>query len=251
MSDSNQRLKIDLLVHDLKGPLAVIETGITVLLNKVAQYGNLTEKQERVLKRALRNTNTAQAIVSDTLALKQSKPGDMNLTPVSVSDLFTDVLEEVFDIANIGASKKIRAAENLFQLKKSLSEDSLILEIEEDLWKGCLLLDGKKVKQILRNLLINAFKYKKKQISLEVKKNTEHLRFSVTDDGKGIPEDCHDRIFECYFQLPSNDDFILRGHGLGLAGVKILVEDMNGKLMLESATGKGARFIVHLPLMEE
>jgi two-component system, OmpR family, sensor kinase len=251
MNDPNQRLKIDLLVHDLKGPLAVVETGITALLNKVAQYGNLTEKQERVLKRVLRNTKTAQTLVSDTLALEQSKPGEMNLTQVSVSKLFTDVLVEVFDLANIGASKKIRAAENLLQLKNSLAEDSLVLDIEEDLWGGRLVLDGNKVKQILRNLLINAFKYKKNQITLEVKKKTEYMRFSVTDDGIGIPEDCHERIFECYFQLPSKDDFVLRGHGLGLAGVKILVEDMNGELLLESSTDKGARFIVHLPLMEE
>ena len=168
MNDPKQRLKIDLLVHDLKGPLAVIETGITSLLNKVDQYGNLTEKQERVLKRVLRNTKTAQTLVNDTLELEQSKSGEMNLTQVSVSTLFTDVLVEVFDLANIGAFKKIRAAENLLQLKNSLSEDSMLLDIEEDLWGSSLLLDGKKVTQILRNLLINAFKYKKNQHDLHL-----------------------------------------------------------------------------------
>ncbi len=251
MNDFKQRLRIDLLIHDLKGPLVVIQTGITALLNKADQYGDLTAKQVGVLKRVLRNTKTAQTLVNNTLELEQLKPGSMNLTQVSVSILFKEVLMEVFDLANIGASKKILAAENLIQLINSLVGDSLLFDIEEDLWKSSLLLDETKVKQILRNLLINAFKYKKKQVTLEVKKKPDHLRFSVTDDGEGIPEDCHQKIFECYFQLSSMDDFVLRGHGLGLAGVKILVEDMNGKLTLESDSGKGARFIVQLPLIEK
>jgi hypothetical protein len=48
-----RRIKFDLLIHDLKVPLAVIEAGITALMERVEKYGPLTEKQKKVLKRAL------------------------------------------------------------------------------------------------------------------------------------------------------------------------------------------------------
>ena len=71
---------------------------------------------------------------------------------------------------------------------------------------------------------------------------------SVKDDGEGIPSEYHEKIFQCYFQMDPTDSCVLRGHGLGLAGVMVLVEDMGGKLLLDSDRGKGARFTVKLPV---
>ena len=56
------------------------------------------------------------------------------------------------------------------------------------------------------------------------------------------------KIFESYFQMDVTDSYTVRGHGLGLAGVMVLVEDMGGELFLESGEGKGAKFLVKLPL---
>ena len=84
----------------------------------------------------------------------------------------------------------------------------------------------KKVKQILRNLLINALKFKKTRVELEVQESDNNLFLSIADDGKGIPPIYHDKIFEGYFQLEDTEVIPVRGHGLGLAGVLILVEDM-------------------------
>jgi signal transduction histidine kinase len=67
-------------------------------------------------------------------------------------------------------------------------------------------------------------------------------------EGEGIPSAYHQKIFECYFQMDSERDHCVRGHGLGLAGVLILVEDLGGQLFLESDVGKGARFLVEVPL---
>ena len=72
--------------------------------------------------------------------------------------------------------------------------------------------------------------------------------FSVRDDGEGIPSIYHEKIFESYFQMNATDMCSVRGHGLGLAGVMVLVEDIGGKLFLESDEGKGAKFLVHIPL---
>jgi signal transduction histidine kinase len=69
----------------------------------------------------------------------------------------------------------------------------------------------------------------------------------VKDDGEGIPADYHQRIFECYFQMDAKNSSCVRGHGLGLAGVQVLLEDMGGQLFLESDLGKGATFFVKIP----
>jgi len=60
-----RRVKTDLLIHDLKVPLAVIEAGIVSLLRRVEKYGPLTEKQEKVLVRVLRNTKVTKRLVND------------------------------------------------------------------------------------------------------------------------------------------------------------------------------------------
>ena len=65
---------------------------------------------------------------------------------------------------------------------------------------------------------------------------------SVRDDGEGIQDIYHKKIFECYFQLHDEKDRCVRGHGLGLAGILLLVEAMGGEMSLESDKGKGVRF---------
>ena len=64
-----KRIKIDLLIHDLKVPLAVVESGVTMLLQRPDKYGPLTRKQEKILNRILRNAKTTQVLVNDALEL--------------------------------------------------------------------------------------------------------------------------------------------------------------------------------------
>jgi two-component system OmpR family sensor kinase len=243
-----ERIKIDLLIHDLKVPLAVVETGVTSLLQRREKYGPLTEKQEKALMRALRNTKVIQSLVNDILELGRSGEGIVSLKSLRFSDLIEQVLVEIFDLFDRTTSEKIKICDNLPQLRGTLKEKGLMLFIEETLWCQEVCLDQAKIRQILRNLLNNALKYRKSRVELEVEKKDVYLVFSVMDDGEGIPSIYHKKIFESYFQMDVTDSYTVRGHGLGLAGVMILVEDMGGELFLESDKGEGAKFLVKLPL---
>ena len=243
-----ERIKIDLLIHDLKVPLAVVETGITSLLQRREKYGPLTEKQEQVLARALRNTKVIRSLVNDILELGRSREGIVSLKSLKFSDLIEQALVEIFDLVDRNTSEKIKICADLPQLRETLEEKGLMLFMEEALWCQEVCLDEAKIRQILRNLLINALKYRKSRVELEVDKKDVYLVFSVKDDGEGIPSIYHKKIFERYFQMDVTDSSTVRGHGLGLAGVMILVEDMGGELFLESDEGKGAKFLVKLPL---
>ncbi len=243
-----ERIKIDLLIHDLKIPLAVIEAGITSLLQRREKYGPLTEKQEKALMRAFRNTKVVQTLVNDALELGRSGKGVVSLTNQRLSNLIEQALVEIFDLVDLNTSERIKMGTNLPRLREALKEKGVILLIDEDLWVQQVCLDGVKIRQILRNLLNNALKYRKSRVELGVDKKYGHLVFSIKDDGEGIPSIYHKKIFESYFQVDAIDSYTVRGHGLGLAGVMVLVEDMGGELFLESDEGKGAKFSVKVPL---
>jgi signal transduction histidine kinase len=243
-----KRIKIDLLIHDLKVPLAVVESGITLLLQKPGTYGPLTTKQEKVLNRILRNTRSTQMLVNDALELARSRQGIVKLTSFNLSKMFEETLIELFDLVDTNTSEKIKACGDLAGLKDVLAENGLTLFIEEELWPREFCMDEIKIKQILRNLLNNAIKYRKNHIEVEVAFKEDHLFLSIKDDGVGIPSAYHKKIFESYFYLEATDAGVIRGSGLGLAGVMVLVEDLGGRLFLESEEGEGAKFSVKLPV---
>jgi signal transduction histidine kinase len=243
-----EKIRMDLLIHDLKGPLAVIEAGISFLLTRQEKYGPLTEKQNKVLVRTLRNTKIVQKLVNDALELGRSREGVINVTCSSISNIIEQSLVEIFDLIDLDTSEKIKICSDLPRLREVLEESGIMLFIDEDIWCQQVFLDEAKIKQILRNLLNNALKYRKSQVEVVVDRRNNHLLFSVKDDGDGIPQIYHKKIFESYFQLDASDSHTVRGHGLGLAGVMVLVEDMGGELFLESDEGKGAKFLVKVPL---
>lgn len=242
------RIRFDLLIHDLKVPLAVIEAGVTSLLNHQEKYGSLADKQVKVLKRALRNTKVTQKLVEDALELGRSERGIMNLSTVQISSLVEDALIEIFDLADSDISEKIKTCGGLEGLRESLQSEGFRLYVDDALWSEKLRLDQAKIKQILRNLLSNALKYRKSVIELRAFREQGSLLLCIKDDGEGIPSKYHQKIFDCYFQMDPGEACPVRGHGLGLAGVMVLVEDIGGEMSLSSDQGQGAEFIVRIPV---
>ncbi len=244
-----KRIKIDLLIHDLKVPLAVVEATVSGILERTDTYGPLTEKQKKALNRALRNTRMTRQLVCEALELSRSREGITDKKPCRISFLIKETLGEVFDFSYSELSEKITGATEMEEMISILETKGIGLEMDPVLWKEKLTLDDVKVRQILRNLLMNALKYRKKRIDIVIMKWGDRLKFSVSDDGRGIPPEYHEKIFQSYFQLDDTAlEDVVRGHGLGLAGVLALVEDMKGEMELQSDKGKGARFTVYLPL---
>jgi len=241
------RIKFEFRVHDLKVPLAVIEAGILSLLQKQDKYGELNDKQIKILERALRNTIVTRTLVNDALEIGRSSQGIINKSTFTPCQLVEETLIEVLDLTDHTTADAVKERKTLADLKACLAAQGLILEIDDAFWNRDLYLDESKVRQIFRNLLINALKYKKNRVTLKLERGERHIFISVSDDGEGIPSGYHKKIFECYFQMDMKTDHCVRGHGLGLAGVQVLLEDMGGELSLESDTGKGATFSVKIP----
>lgn len=109
--------------------------------------------------------------------------------------------------------------------------------------------DPDKLRQVLGNLIENAVKYSGEgRIEVRFRRDDGYMRFSVRDDGLGIPLEQHDRVFEKFFRLDPDMTQGVGGTGLGLYICRELVEVMDGRIWLESEPGKGSTFSFELPL---
>lgn len=106
------------------------------------------------------------------------------------------------------------------------------------------------IKQVLINLLDNAFKYTPAggQIRLSAWRDGEMIKISVADTGIGIPQDELDRIFERFYRVDKGRSREMGGTGLGLSIVKHIVEGHGGKVSVESAMNRGSVFSFTLPI---
>jgi signal transduction histidine kinase len=241
-------IKTEILIHDLKVPISVIDAGAKSLLNRQDSYGPLTDRQIKVLKRIIRNTLTTQRLVNDVLELGRSREGVMITTDFPVSALVTSVLMEIFDLFEPGVAEAIRKTRTYGELEQAVKASGARLSFDPKTWKTMVHLDEAKVRQILRNLVTNAVKHRSSFVVISGVIEGKQLILKVKDDGRGIPPADHQKIFETYFTTGSSIESAIQSHGLGLAGVMVLLKDMGGKLKLNSDDGKGAEFIVTIPL---
>jgi signal transduction histidine kinase len=244
--DSN--IKTEILIHDLKVPISVINAGARSLLERQETYGPLTEKQIKVLNRIVRNTLATQHLVNDVLELGRSREGVMICSQFTVASLVVGVLVEVFDLAAPNVADVVRKVSSYTRLQEVTADAGVSLHFEKKTWEASVCLDAAKVRQILRNLVTNAFKHRTARVNIRGLIENNHLKLWVKDDGRGIPRADQQRIFETYFTTGEAIEDAIQSHGLGLAGVMVLLRDMGGEMVLESETGHGAEFKVSIPL---
>ena len=112
--------------------------------------------------------------------------------------------------------------------------------------------DPERTRQVLGNLVDNAIKYSPHggRIELGVESDDRYARFSVRDEGLGIPLGEQKRIFEKFYRLDPDHSRGIGGSGLGLYICRELVHSMDGRIWVDSDAGRGATFVFELPLAE-
>jgi len=112
--------------------------------------------------------------------------------------------------------------------------------------------DSGKARQVLTNLIENAVKYSPDggRIAVGLSQSAGRARFSVTDEGIGIPAGEQDRIFEKFYRVDPSMRRGIGGTGLGLYICRELIRHMQGRLWVASRPGGGSTFSFELPLAE-
>lgn len=236
----------DLLIHDLTAPLSIAFTSTFNLLNRADRHGPLSESQKRLLERVQRNVQKAQNLLQEMIEILRSEEG------LFQKDFFLiekTVQESLFDALEMGtphAVEKLCLVQSNEEFRDCLKEYGIHIEITGKYCRSPFCHDQKKVRQILRNLIGNALKYRKERMGVMISGDTDMIVL-IEDDGIGIPLADQEAIFRRFVRLNDDRHLHVPGLGLGLTGVKTLVEAMGGEITLESREGVGTRFMVRIP----
>jgi signal transduction histidine kinase len=239
-------IQIEFLVHELKGPMSVIETGLRMLLDKRETYGPLSSRQEKTLQRTLRNAKKSRQMIDDLLEIGRSEAGCFICSRFHPTKAVYDVLRESLESEPGKPSHDLPEIDHLpdsllrFGIQLNISPGVVDLEIDQD---------ETKFRQIFGNLVKNALYHRKERIQIDIHQSGDYIHIEVSDDGPGIEPEYHELVFKRYRQvndcaLPTNRE----GHGLGLAGAFILARCLGGTIELKSESGRGARFRLILPV---
>ena len=231
--EAADRLKTAFISHvsyELRTPLTNI-IGFSELLASPVP-GPLTDRQRDYLNDIRLSGRTLLAIIDDILDLATIDAGtlELKLSTVKVQDVIEQAVQGV--------------AERLKQ-----SDIELDIEIEAGIDEFTA--DGRRVTQILYNLLSNAIGFSEDggKIGLSCGRRKSMIAFAVEDQGVGIPDDYQQTVFDRFESRSHGSRH--RGAGLGLSIVKSLAELHGGIVTLDSAPGQGTRVTVLLPLKHE
>lgn len=220
--------------HELRTPLNSI-IGFTDLLLQE----NLEPEHKEILSNIRQSSYSLLELINDILDLNKIEAGKIEFNPIPTE--LSKLLDEV---------------KNLF--KERFDSKNLKLEIEkEPSVPDAILIDPLRLKQILINLIGNAYKFTNQgKVTVRIKNlsaskkvgSTVHLEFAVIDTGIGIPKDKLELIFEAFTQAEKDTAQKFGGTGLGLTISKKFVEMMGGKISVESEVGKGSTFSFIIPV---
>ncbi len=243
-----QELNTEFLIHEMKDPLAIIETGVRTLLERQNKYGTLTPRQDKTLKRILRNTRKARGMIYSLLEIGRSEYGGFTLCDFQPADATYDALVEALE-AMVG---EVPESDNRYpasaETDRFLKDQQIFLDFSPEIVECRLYQDRVKFCQITGNLIKNALHHRKARMDIRLFRQSDSIVVEVTDDGPGIDVAHHQEVFQRYRQLTPTSALSRRGHGLGLAGARVMARLMGGDVQLDSQRGQGATFKLILPV---
>jgi signal transduction histidine kinase len=214
---------VSTISHELRTPLGFIKGYSTSLLRDDTVWDQATQRE--FLNIIDEEADRLTRLIEDMLesARLQSKTLQFKFSPVRIDALVRDVamrinvhhpsLKVIFDLQPL---PPIRG-------------------------------DGTRLSQVFENLFSNAIKYApNSEITIAMRASPENIRITFTDKGEGISEDYLPFIFERFYRVPG--ERTVTGTGLGLYICRQIIMAHHGNIWVESALGKGATFIIELPV---
>ena len=212
--------------HELKTPISSIKLGLSILEDQ--RVGKLNEEQEKLVESIHEETNRLLGITGELLKMAQVETGKITLEIHRVAP------GEIADYAVKAVAAQAQQKNVRLELQVGDSLPKVNADAEKSAW-------------VLINLLSNAIRYSPENsvVGLRVSTSRSGVRFAVVDQGKGIPPEYRERIFEKFFRAPGMKT---EGTGLGLAIAKDFIQSQNGEIGVLSEPGNGSEFWFTLPV---
>jgi PAS domain S-box-containing protein len=239
-----ERLKdefISVVSHELRTPLTSISAALDLLAGGVLQ--NQPESAQQMLSIAANNTDRLVRLINDILDIERIESGKIMMTKqiCDAADLMYQSVEAIQDMAE-------KATVHLS-----------VLPVSVKLW-----VDPDRIVQVLTNLLSNAIKFSPPNSTIWLEAEilptesaaqlmpyvtpSPQIRFAIKDEGRGIPSDKLESIFERFQQVDASDSRQRGGTGLGLAICRSILQQHDGSIWAESTLNQGSTFYFTLPI---
>lgn len=229
----------------------------------IRQLQHLNEELKQFANRAAHDMREPLRVISQFSDMLQIQCKDLEKDPEaleyvrfikSASRRMQFMLDDLLEYATAGLNSHAFADTDINHILV-IVKNNLFLKIKETnttiIFNNLPVISATKTGmiQLFQNLISNAIKFRKKEIppiiEISCKEKPKEFVFKVQDNGIGIDKQFQERIFGIFNQLHSRDKY--KGSGIGLAICKRVVENMGGKIYVESALGEGATFIVVIP----
>jgi signal transduction histidine kinase len=214
---------IGLVSHEIRTPLGGI-LGTLRLMEMDLEPG----ADRQLMDMALSSAERLLRLTNDLLSLEQIESGKFVIAPMPVT-----------------ASSLLQAASDT--MSSAAAQQRITLVVEPSTLHVSA--DSDRIVQVLTNLIGNALKFSPDgtTITLAAEPHASMVRFVVRDQGRGIPADQIEKIFQRFAQVEAADKHEKGGAGLGLAISRAIVEQHGGKIWVESEPGRGSSFFFTLP----
>ena len=237
LKDANQELIskdkqkdefLDTVAHELKTPITGIRAATELLMDDDDDMPKDIKAQ--FLKNILQDTDRLGRLIHNILDFEKLETGRLHLD-LQYHDIQKTIHQAISSISQIAAKKEVKIINN--------NPHTFSTRYDED-----------RILQVLINLLSNAIKFcnqKTGVIEIDYKLGNQTVEISVTDNGKGIPEEDHKFIFDKFYQSKHQNTIKPQGSGLGLAITKQIVEKHNGKIWAKKDVKNGATLVFTIP----
>jgi signal transduction histidine kinase len=219
---------VETVTHELRTPMTPLRSSVDLLL--AGTLGELSPKQKEYLEMMRRNIERLSRFATEVLAFSRLESGRYVIRPCEMSVL--SVTRTVVD---------------LIEKKAHESEISIDVKIQSEQFAFA---DPDAVSEIMTNLVTNAIVHNPPGTQVNIftgRIDDDWVEVTVADNGKGIPEEMLEKVFDKFFQGDREHGPGYRGTGIGLAVCRKLVEAMGGRISVEAHPGKGSVFRFTLP----
>ena len=222
---------ISTVSHELRTPLTAIKGSLSLI--EIDPEDSNNDSNIHLMSIAKKNIDRLLFLVNDILDIEKANSGELklNLQDTNINQLITDAANQMTHYASQFNTN----------IKLNLHKRDIFSNIDQH-----------RITQAILNILSNAIKYSPEggTVTITTKTTGGILKVLISDEGKGIPEDMKDRIFDKFTQITSTPKNKIGGSGLGLSIAKILVEKHGGKIGINNTNENGCTFYIELNIID-